>query len=346
MTPTADPLGRWRGSARRSLVVIGDSIANQFTKPLRATLRDRLPGGVSFGYAGLAGRVFAGWKAAGNWVAVGTTASNLGLPATPNAARRSRGGDLDVLTWTCPSSWVADEAELHWVDDAESGAAFSYRVDDGPWTEVACAGPDRPTFRRTPLGPIGSHVLLRAARIDGAATPSPVFIGLDARDRRAANVVHSLTFPGGPIATRPGADLDACLRPDRLDVAIQHLALFEPTLILWETINDAKHLDLVRLDGAIGAVERAFPGAEHVAACVYATSDRSPHAPGQDALHRFMSGRFAAVVDFRSRWGSPPEAVAAGLLDADGVHPTRVRGAADLAAAVSELLTIEPGEER
>ena len=157
---------------------------------------------------------------------------------------------------------------------------------------------------------MGSAAALRAAREDGAASPSPVILGLDARDGGAANVLHSLTFPGGRIASRAGADLDACLRPDRIDVAIAHLALFEPTLILWETINDARSLDLDRLDASIGAVERAFPEAEHAAACVYETADHTPHAEGQDALHRYLSERFEAVVDLRARWGSPAEAEA------------------------------------
>jgi hypothetical protein len=343
-TLVGDPLGRWRRGPRRSLVIIGDSIANQCSRMLRSTLRDALPGGTSYGYAGLAGGTFASWQVTGEWDAVGATDANLGLPATPAAARRSPGGAGATLTWTCPPGWTVDDAEIHWVDDAASGPAFTYRVDDGSWIEVACAAPGAPVARRTSVGPVGSHVAVRATRADGTGVPSPVFLGLDARDHRAANVVHALTFPGGTIASRAGADSDACLRPDRLDVALAHLEQFEPSLILWETINDAHALDLDRLETSIAAVQRAIPTAEHAAMCVYEVGDSSAQHVGQDDLHRYLAGRFDAVVDFRARWGRPADAIAAGLLGPDGIHPTARRGSGDLASALAGMLEtdVEP----
>ena len=338
-----DPLGGWRRGPRRSLVIIGDSIANQCSRMLRSTLRDALPGGTSFGYAGLAGGTFASWEVAGEWDAVGATDANLGLPATPAAARRSPGGAGATLTWTCPPGWTVDDAEVHWVDDAASGPAFSYRVDDGSWIEVACTAPPGPAARRTSVGPVGAQVVLRATRADGASVPSPVFLGLEARDHRAANVVHALTFPGGTIASRAGADSDACLRPDRLDVALAHLEQFEPSLILWETINDARALDLDRLHAAIAAVQAAIPAAEHAAMCVYEVVDSSAQHAGQDELHGYLTRRFDAVVDFRARWGRPADAIAAGLLAPDGIHPTARRGSGDLAAALAGMLATDVG---
>jgi hypothetical protein len=336
-----DPLGRWRRGPRRSLVIIGDSIANQCSRMLRSTLRDGLPGGTSFGYAGLAGGTFASWQVAGEWDEVGATGANLGLPTTPSAARRSPGGAGATLTWTRPPGWTVDDAELHWVDDAGSGPAFSYRIDDGSWIEVPCAAPTGPVARRTSVGPVMSQLVVRAARADGSGLPSPVFLGLDARDHRAANVVHALTFPGGTIASRAGSDSDACLRPDRLDVALAHLEQFEPSLILWETINDARSLDLDRLETAIAAVQRALPAAEHAAMCVYEVVDSSAQHVGQDELHRYLAGRFDAVVDFHARWGRPADAIAAGLLAPDGIHPTARRGSGDLAAALAGMLATD-----
>ena len=153
--------------------------------------------------------------------------------------------------------------------------------------------------------------------------------------------MHALTFPGGTIASRAGADTDASLRPDRLDVALAHLEPFEPSLILWETINDARALDLDRLHAAIAAVQAAIPAAEHAAMCVYEVVDSSAQHAGQDELHGYLTRRFDAVVDFRARWGRPADAIAAGLLAPDGIHPTARRGSGDLAAALAGMLATD-----
>ena len=333
-----DPLGRWRRTRPASLVIVGDSIACQFAPPLREALAEAVPGGWSFGYAGLAGGVHAGWVRAGPWTPVGTGGSNLGLPATAAAAVRSSGDPTAILTWTRPTRWAADRVDLHWVDDRSSGAGFSLRVDRGPWRTIPCERPDRPTLVTTPIGPINSVLEVRAANAAGAAEPSPVFLGIDVRDDAAANVVHPLTYLGGRIAGRDGDDSDACLRPERVDTALAHLSRFDPTLVLWESINDAVALDLDRLDAAVAAVEDALPDADHAAVAVYEVDRASPHDAGQDALHAFVRDRFDALVDFRPRWGSAEDAIAAGLLAEDGIHPTHLGGAVDLARALSALL--------
>lgn len=335
---TDRPLPHWRATSTRSLVVVGDSIANQFTEDLRAHLRAALPGGTSFGYAGLAGVAFGRWTATGTWEAVGTGPANLGLPGTRPAARRSTGGAEDRLAWKLPRSWVADRAELHWVDDHASGRGFSYRVDGGPWADVPCDAPAAPTFRTTPLGPVRVGFEVRAATADGAPTPSPVFLGVDVRENEAATVVHSLTFPGGRIAGRSGDDADACLRPDRLDVALAHLARLEPTLVVWQGVNDAVALDADRLRAALAAAVERIPDADHVGVGVHEVDGGLRHAAGQDELRAVFTGpTFPVALDLAPRWGPPDAARAAGLLRPDGIHPTRA-GGADLGRAVAELL--------
>ncbi|NLV55718.1 MAG: hypothetical protein GXY13_08925, partial [Acidimicrobiales bacterium] len=82
----------------------------------------------------------------------------------------------------------------------------------------------------------------------------------------------------------------------------------------------------------------ALPDADHAAVAVYEVDRASPHDAGQDALHAFVRDRFDALVDFRPRWGSAEDAIAAGLLAEDGIHPTHLGGAVDLARALSALL--------
>jgi hypothetical protein len=337
---TPDALARWRRDPERRLLVIGDSIANQFSADLRRSLSMHLPGGSSFGSTGVAAGAFGGWAATEGWDDVGLSPENLGLPLAVGSAVRTRGHPGAALTWTRPIGFAADDAVLHWVDHAGAGPGFTVVVDDRPPVEVGCARPSTPTLQRTAVGPVRSSVEIRSG-LGGDATPSPTFLGLDAWSSSAANVLHAATFPGGRIAGREGDDADACLRPDRLDLALEHIGEIAPTLVLWETINDARNLDLDRLDACIAAVAEAVPEAEHAAVAVYEVSAATAPFAAQDELHDYLMGRFDAVLDARERWGSPDDAVAAGLLGADRTHPTPDRGCIDLGRSVAAMLAVD-----
>lgn len=334
----APRLHHWQDASARSLVVVGDSIANQFTESLRGLVRAMLPGGTSFGYAGVGGVAFGRWTAHGTWEPVGTSSSNLGLPATPASARRSPGGADSSLAWRLPQGWSADRAELHWVDDDASGPVFSYRVDDGPWTDVPCAAPTDPAFRTTLLGAVRGGFEVRAATASGRSMPSPVVLGVDIRDDAAANVVHSLTFPGGRLAGRVGDDANACLRPDRFEAALAHLERLAPTLVVWECVNDGVGFDEPRLEQALSAAVARLPDADHLGVGVYEVDPALRQATAQAELRGVLLGdRFDATLDLAARWGSAADARAAGLLKDDGIHPTRA-GGADLGEAIASML--------
>ena len=205
-----------------------------------------------------------------------------------------------------------------------------------------CAAPAGPVARRTSVGPVVSQLVVRAARADGTGVPSPVFLGLDARDHRAANVVHALTFPGGTIAEPSGSRLGR-LPPARS--ARRRAGPPRAVRAVVDPLGDHQRRPSARprspRDRHRGGAASDPGGRARGDVRVRGRRLELPSTRGRTSLHRYLAGRFDAVVDFRARWGRPADAIAAGLLAPDGIHPTARRGSGDLASALAGMLATD-----